>query len=86
MQSVIGGNLVTVNDDVHADAPAVPDCAAHIVEYFDTGRPDTDHCVGQPIPKPPAPSQQPTASASAALASTTGTPAWTTRIWAPETR
>jgi len=38
------------NDDVHADAPAVPDCAAHIVGYFDTGTPDTGHCAGQPVP------------------------------------
>jgi hypothetical protein len=28
MRSLIGGNLFTVNDDVHADAAAVPDCAA----------------------------------------------------------
>jgi pimeloyl-ACP methyl ester carboxylesterase len=50
MQSVIGGNLFTVNDDVHADAPAVPDCAARIVGYFDTGTPDSGHCAGQPVP------------------------------------
>jgi pimeloyl-ACP methyl ester carboxylesterase len=80
MQSVIGGNLFTVNDDVHADAPAVPDCAAHIVGYFDTGTPDTGQCTGQPAPTSPAASQQPTAPAAA------GTPAWTAGTWAPETR
>jgi pimeloyl-ACP methyl ester carboxylesterase len=50
MQALIGGGLFTVNDDVHADAPAVPDCAAHIVGYFDTGRPDTGQCTGSPLP------------------------------------
>lgn len=55
MQSVIGGNLFTVNDDVHADAPAAPDCAAHIVGYLDTGRPDTGQCTGSPVPTSPAP-------------------------------
>jgi hypothetical protein len=80
MQSIIGGNLFTVNDDVHADAPAVPDCAAHIVGYFNTGTPDTGHCAGHPVPPSPAPSQQPTAPAPA------GTPAWTAGTWALETR
>jgi hypothetical protein len=57
MQSLIGGNLFTVNDDVHADAPAVPDCATSIVGYFDTGTPGTGYCTGQPVPTAPVPSQ-----------------------------
>jgi hypothetical protein len=32
--------------DVHAAAPAVPDCAARIVGYFDTGAPQTGQCGG----------------------------------------
>ncbi len=44
MQALIGGNLLTVNDDVHADALAVPDCAARIIGYFDTGTPGTGQC------------------------------------------
>jgi len=55
MQSLIGGNLFTVNDDVHADAPAASDCAGHIVSYFDTGTPDTGQCTGSPVPTLPAP-------------------------------
>lgn len=33
MQPLIGGNLFTVNDDVHADAPATPDCATRSLEF-----------------------------------------------------
>lgn len=50
MQSLIGGNLFTVNDDVHADVPAVPDCAARVVAYFDTGTPGAAQCTGSPLP------------------------------------
>lgn len=57
MQSLIGGDLFTVIDDVHADAPAIPDCAARIVGYFDTGTPGTAQCTGTPVPASPAPSQ-----------------------------
>jgi len=55
MQALIGGILFTVNDDVHADAPAVPDCAAHIVGYFNTGAPGPGQCTGSPLPASPAP-------------------------------
>ena len=50
MQSLIGGKLFTVNDDVHAGAPDVPDCAARIVGYFDTGTPGASQCEGSPVP------------------------------------
>jgi pimeloyl-ACP methyl ester carboxylesterase len=76
MQSLIGGNLFTVNDDVHADAPATPDCAARIVGYFDTGMSGTGQCTGSPVPTSPAPGQQPTVPAALAPAAA-GTPAWT---------
>ncbi|MCO6008316.1 alpha/beta hydrolase [Actinoallomurus purpureus] len=46
MQAVIGGTVLTVDDDVHASAVSVPECAAHIVAYFDTGRPDAGQCHG----------------------------------------
>jgi pimeloyl-ACP methyl ester carboxylesterase len=52
MQAAIGGTVLTVNDDVHASAVHVPECAAHIVAYFDTGRPDAGQCPG--APEPPA--------------------------------
>ncbi|HEX6524718.1 MAG TPA: alpha/beta hydrolase [Streptosporangiaceae bacterium] len=60
MQMLIGGNLLTVDDDVHADAPSVSDCAARIVGYFDTGTPETGHCTGSAVPTSPAPTQRPT--------------------------
>ncbi|MEV4178774.1 alpha/beta fold hydrolase [Nonomuraea sp. NPDC049709] len=36
----IGGTVYTVADDVHVSATRVPDCAADVVTYFDTGRID----------------------------------------------
>jgi hypothetical protein len=41
MQSVIGGDVFTVDDDIHGDATEVPSCASHVIAYFDTGRPQT---------------------------------------------
>jgi pimeloyl-ACP methyl ester carboxylesterase len=55
MQAAIGGTLLTVNDDVHASAVHVPECAAHIVAYFDTGRPGDGQCTGAPEPSATAP-------------------------------
>ncbi|MEV0402966.1 alpha/beta fold hydrolase [Actinoallomurus sp. NPDC050550] len=54
MQALIGGTVLTVDDDVHASAVQAPECAAHIVAYFDTGRPDAGQCSGAPEP-PDAP-------------------------------
>jgi pimeloyl-ACP methyl ester carboxylesterase len=50
MQAVIGGTLLTVDDDVHASAVHVPPCAAHILAYFETGRPDAGGCAGASSP------------------------------------
>jgi pimeloyl-ACP methyl ester carboxylesterase len=55
MQAVIGGTVLTVDDDVHASAVRAPGCAAHVVAYFETGRPDAGHCVGAPEPRRTAP-------------------------------
>ena len=65
MRAVIGGSLLTVDDDVHASAVRAPGCAAHIVAFFDTGRPDARHCSGAPKPSsappgPPGPPAPPT--------------------------
>lgn len=50
MQAAIGGTVLTVDDDVHASAVRVPGCTAHIVAFFDTGRPDAGECAGAPEP------------------------------------
>lgn len=50
MRSVLGGQVFTVLDDDHADAISVPACAGHIIAYFDTGVPQTGHCLGTPVP------------------------------------
>jgi hypothetical protein len=47
--SLIGGTVFTVNDDVHAAALKVSDCAAEVVSYFTTGRIDQG-CDGVPAP------------------------------------
>ncbi|GAA3167777.1 alpha/beta fold hydrolase [Nonomuraea salmonea] len=49
MRAVIGGTLVTVNDDVHGSAAQVPGCAAKIIDYFETGK-RTTTCPGKPVP------------------------------------
>ncbi|MEU3464975.1 alpha/beta fold hydrolase [Streptomyces sp. NPDC006733] len=46
MQDTIGGNVLTVDDWVHGSVPFVPECAAHLVAYFDTGSPDNGTCPG----------------------------------------
>ncbi len=50
MQSVIGGDLYTIDDDIHAGAITTSACAAHVIAYFDTGRPQTGQCPGFPVP------------------------------------
>ena len=52
MQHAIGGQLLTVEDDVHSSAAAMPsDCAPKIAVYFATGRLNGDHCQGILVPK-----------------------------------
>jgi pimeloyl-ACP methyl ester carboxylesterase len=50
MQAAIGGTLFTVKDDVHSSTLRVPDCADHVIGYFDTGRRDGGQCAGEPRP------------------------------------
>ncbi|WP_460355804.1 alpha/beta fold hydrolase [Actinoallomurus acanthiterrae] len=52
MQALIGGTVLTVDDDVHASAVQVPECAARIVAYFATGRTDAGQCSGEPPAAP----------------------------------
>lgn len=46
MQDAVGGQVFTVDDFVHGSVPFVPECAEHLVGYFDTGNPDTGSCPG----------------------------------------
>jgi hypothetical protein len=54
MQAAIGGTVLAVNDDVHASAVHVPECAAYVA-YFDTGRPGDGQRAGAPEPSATAP-------------------------------
>ena len=63
MQDAIGGDVFTVNDFVHGSVPFVPECAAHLVTYFNTGSPGGTSCQGL------QPDSQSTAAASATVAS-----------------
>jgi hypothetical protein len=51
MQVAVGGQVYTVNDDVHVSATRVPECAADVTTYFTTGRIDRG-CDGVPVPTP----------------------------------
>ncbi|GAA2048147.1 alpha/beta hydrolase [Catenulispora yoronensis] len=66
MQATIGGTVFTVQDYIHGSAPFVPECAQHIVTYFETGRPDNGTCPG--LQPEPAPAGGATASAATAHA------------------
>lgn len=39
-RAIVGGQVYTVDDDVHGSAPLEPACATDVVAYFDTGRID----------------------------------------------
>ncbi|WP_433414473.1 alpha/beta fold hydrolase [Microtetraspora malaysiensis] len=45
----IGGTVYTVADDVHVSTTRVPECAADVAKYFETGRIDSG-CAGSAIP------------------------------------
>lgn len=51
MQRRIGGDLMTVADDVHGSLSSLP-CAQAAVTFFDTGRTTTRSCPGAPVPGP----------------------------------
>ncbi|WP_033291587.1 alpha/beta fold hydrolase [Amycolatopsis jejuensis] len=51
MQHHIGGNILTVRDDVHGSLAQLP-CASKVVKFFETGVPSTDTCDGQPSQEP----------------------------------
>ncbi|QRP44577.1 alpha/beta fold hydrolase [Amycolatopsis sp. FDAARGOS 1241] len=51
MQRQIGGSLLTVEDDAHGSLSSLP-CASAAVTFFDTGKPATQSCPGDPIPAP----------------------------------
>lgn len=60
MQATVGGGVFSVDDDIHGSLILVPDCAARMVTYFETGRPQTGHCLGLPGPSASAPTTRPT--------------------------
>ncbi|NUW32855.1 alpha/beta fold hydrolase [Nonomuraea sp. SMC257] len=45
----VGGTVYTVADDVHVSTTRVPECAADVVKYFETGR-IGGGCEGSPMP------------------------------------
>ena len=77
MQAAIGGTVFTVNDDAHGYVRHVPDCAAKLITYFNTGTPGTNGCQGVPGPAPSA-GQLPTTAPLAATPSTADVQAWGT--------
>jgi hypothetical protein len=60
-QAAIGGTIFTVEDDIHGSAAREPDCASHIVAYFNTGHADNAGCQGVPVPAGPQTTRLPTA-------------------------
>jgi hypothetical protein len=49
MRATVGGKVYTVDDDIHGSVLQVPECAADVVSYFDTGRIDGG-CAGVQAP------------------------------------
>ena len=50
MRKAVGGKVYTVEDDVHGSVLRVPECAADLVGFFNTGRIDKG-CAGVPAPQ-----------------------------------
>lgn len=46
MQRDIGGRILTVDDFIHGSLSVVPECAQHMVAFFDTGSTDGTGCDG----------------------------------------
>ncbi|GAA5016128.1 alpha/beta hydrolase [Actinopolymorpha pittospori] len=76
MKAAVGGTTFTVEDDVHGSVIDAPDCAAHVVAYFRTGKPGASGCQGVPVPT--GPDAGPPAGPQVAQAgrSMTLTPGW----------
>ncbi|MGW0230430.1 alpha/beta fold hydrolase [Actinopolymorpha singaporensis] len=53
MQDAVGGEVFTVEDDMHGSALMEPGCATHVVAYLDTGDPGATGCQGVPVPTGP---------------------------------
>ncbi|QUX29771.1 alpha/beta fold hydrolase [Nocardiopsis akebiae] len=51
MRRVVGGEVMSVEDDGHGTLSGL-DCAAAAVDFFDTGRTTTRTCPGPPAPTP----------------------------------
>ena len=67
-KAIVGGQVYTVDDDVHGSVLREPACAADLVSYFDTGRIDGG-CAGVQVP---AESAEPAAK----TLSRSGTDSW----------
>ncbi|ACU69424.1 alpha/beta hydrolase fold protein [Catenulispora acidiphila DSM 44928] len=46
MQQAIGGTVFTVDDFRHGSLALVPECASHLIAYFETGKADSGSCPG----------------------------------------
>ena len=78
MQDAIGGQVFTVDDFVHGSLPFVPECAEHLVAYFDTGNPDNGSCPGV---QPDTPPDAQAATALASAPAVTSAPAAASYSW-----
>jgi len=82
MQDAIGGQVFTVDDFIHGSLPFVPECAEHLVAYFDTGNPDNGSCLGV---QPDTPPDGQTITALTSAPAVTSVPAAASFSW-PSTR
>jgi len=73
MQDAIGGTVFTVEDFIHGSLPFVPECAAHLVAYFDTGDADNGTCQGLQPDSESTATAATTATSTATIASAPAT-------------
>ena len=76
MKAAVGGTTFTVEDDVHGSVIDAPDCAAHVVAYFRTGKPGASGCQGVPVPTGPDAGTPPGPQVAKAGRSMIPTPGW----------
>lgn len=74
MKAAVGGTTFSVEDDVHGSVIEAPDCAAHVVAYFRTGKPGASG--GQGVPVPTGPDSGVPAGPQVAEASRSMIPTW----------